>query len=113
MDKQEQSEIKRRYKEEVHAKGVYCVRCNNPDLIWVDSSRNLLSSENRFKFSIKTGLNLNSDLLQAVKAFGPDVFDFDVLEIFDQDLSSYELTKQLKERRVYWQTFLSAQSPYR
>jgi hypothetical protein len=113
MDKQEQSEIKRRYKEEVHAKGVYCVRCPSADSIWVDSSRNLLSSENRFAFSIKNGLNLNSELQQTVKAFGPDSFEFEVLEIFDQDLSSYELKKQLKERRLYWQASLSAQSLYR
>ncbi len=113
MDKQQQADIKRRYKEEVHAKGVYCVRCTRTDAIWVDSSRNLLSSENRFRFSIRTGLNLNPALQQAISLFGADAFEFEVLEIFDQDLSSYELNKLLKEKRLHWQNSLSAHSLYR
>ena len=113
MDKEARAEIKRRYKEEVHPKGIYCIRCSETGQVWVDSSQNLISSENRLSFSLKTGMHLNNDLKAALKSFGAEVFEFDVLEIFDQDLSTYELNKLLKERRKHWQTTLSALSLYR
>jgi hypothetical protein len=113
MDKETRNEIKRQYKEEVHPKGIYCIRCAETDQIWVDSSHNLLSSENRLNFSLKTGMNFNKDLKDTLKSSGPEGFEFEVLEIFDQDLSTYELNKMLKERRKYWQATLSAFSLYR
>jgi hypothetical protein len=113
MDREMKAEIKRRYKEEVHPKGIYCVRCTKTGQIWVDSSNNLLSSENRVNFSLKSGMNFNVDLKAALKSFSTDDFEFDVLEIFEQDLSNYELNKLLKERRKHWQSILSALSLYR
>jgi hypothetical protein len=35
------------------------------------------------------------------------------LETFDPELSSYELGKRLKERRIHWQEALSAKSLHR
>ena len=70
-------------------------------------------SENRLRFSLKTGTLLNKELQQSLKTFGPDVFDFEILEIFDQDLSVYERNKLLKERRIHWQEKLSAHSLHR
>ena len=113
MDKETRNEIKRKYKEEVHAKGIYCIRCSRTGQIWVDSSRNLLSSENRLNFSLKTGMNFNKDLKDVIKSFGTGSLEFEVLEIFDQDLSTYGLNRALKERRKHWQTTLSALSLYR
>jgi uroporphyrinogen-III synthase len=113
MDREMKAEIKRRYKQEVHPKGIYCVRCTKTGQVWVDSSNNLLSSENRLNFSLKTGMNFNKELRTALESCGADVFEFDVLEIFDQDLSTYELNKLLKERRIHWQAILSGLSLYR
>ena len=113
MDRDAKAEVKRRYKEEVHPKGIYCVKSAETGMIWVDSSNNLLSSENRLNFSLKTATLLNKELQAALKASTPESFEFEVLEIFDQDLTAYELRKLLKERRKYWQSKLSANSLYR
>ena len=110
MDKETKSAIKRRYKEEIHPKGIYSVRCIETGQAWGDSSNNLLSSENRLSFSLKTGMHLNKDLQAALKSYGPEAFKFEVMEIFDQDLSSYELNKLLKERRKHWEQTLPAAS---
>jgi len=113
MDRESRAEAKRRYKEEVHPKGIYCIRCAESKSVWIDSSRNLPGSENRLQFSLKTGMHLNKDLQTALKSFGATAFQFEVLEIFDQELSTYELDKQLKERRKHWQETLSGQSLHR
>lgn len=110
MDNESKSTIKRQYKEQQQAKGIYCIRCNEAATIWVDSSKNIKGSENRLNFTLKTGSPLNVDLLQALKVFGPGSFEFEVLEIFEDDLSAYDLGKLLKERRKYWQQSLSAKS---
>ena len=113
MNKETRAEIKRQYKEEFHPKGIYCAKCNKTGLMWVDSSTNLTSSENRLKFSLKTRTLLNIDFQTALKDAGPESFDFEVLEVFEEDISQYELNKQLRERRIYWQDTLSAKSLYR
>ena len=113
LDDKTKAEIKRRYKEEVHPKGIYSVRCVESDQVWVDSSRNLLSSENRMSFSFKTGMGLNKDLQAALKSCNPEAFRFEVLEIFDEDVSNLALNKLLKDRRIHWQEKLAARSPYR
>lgn len=113
MDKDTKAEIKRQYKEQSHAKGIYCARCSSTGNCWIDSSTNLTGSENRLNFSLKTGLLLNKDLQVALKAHGAASFRFEILEIFDPDLSNYELGKKLKERRIHWQGVLFAKSLHR
>ncbi|MFT5694003.1 MAG: hypothetical protein ACI92E_003346 [Oceanicoccus sp.] len=113
MDKDRKTEIKRQYKEESQAKGIYSARCTNTGNCWIDSSTNLTGSKNRLNFSLKTGLLLNKELQIALKAHGPEGFEFEILETFDPELSSYELGKRLKERRIHWQEALSAKSLHR
>ena len=108
MDSQTKAEIRRQYKEQVQAKGIYCVRCTAGAQVWVDCSRNLEASENRLAFSLKTGSILNESLRQDLARFGADTFEFEVLEVFDPDLSAYDLAESLKERRKHWQQTLSA-----
>jgi hypothetical protein len=113
MDNERKSALKRDYKEQVHPKGIYCVRCLKTDAVWVDSSNNLKSSENRLNFSLKTGTMINKELQSALKAHGIDAFQFETLEVFEDDLSTYELNAQLREKRVQWQQQLSGMSLHR
>jgi len=109
MDSQRKAETRREYKEQVQPKGIYCVRCAAGAQVWVDSSRNLEASENRLNFSLKTGSILNGSLRQELALHGAEHFGFEVLEVFDPDLSAYQLAELLKERRKYWLQSLSAQ----
>jgi len=115
MDSQMKAEIRREYKEQVQPKGVYCVRCPGAGAgqVWVDCSRNLEASENRLAFGLKTGLSLSVSLRQELARFGADAFKFEVLEVFEPDLSAYELSESLKERRKHWQQTLSAHNLHR
>jgi hypothetical protein len=113
MDNERKSELKRDYKEQVHLRGIYCVRCLKTDALWVDSSNNLRSSENRLNFSLKTGTMLNKELQGALKDHGVDAFQFETLEVFEDDLSTYELNTQFREKRAQWQEKLSGMSLHR
>ena len=81
--------------------------------VWVDSSNDLASSENRIQFALKTGTAVHPELVGKVKEHGNQAFSFAVLEVFDGELSQYELDKLRKSRRQFWIEKLSARSLFR
>jgi len=113
-DQNRRAEIKRHYKETRKVeRGICSLTCTATDEVWVDSSNDLASSENRIQFALKTGTAVHPELVGKVKEHGNQAFSFAVLEVFDGELSQYELDKLRKSRRQFWIEKLSARSLFR
>jgi len=108
MDKADKNRIKRQYKEQDFPKGIFRVICKSSKQVWVDSSTDFKSSENRLRAGLKLKNLQARSLAEACETFGADDFIFEIIEEFDTNLSTYELNKALKERREFWKAELGA-----
>jgi hypothetical protein len=98
------------YKERKTRAGIFAVRCQAADLVWVGESRHIDTQQNGLWFSLKHGNYPNRALQAAWAAHGADAFGFEILECLpDEELTPYLQGKALKERGQAWREHLAAQ----
>jgi hypothetical protein len=98
----------REYKERQTERGVFSVRCLPTGEVWVGSSRNLYASRNALLFTLRLGQHRESTLQTAWNTHGERAFQFDVLEVLDEDTPALLLTDRLKGARREWAERLHA-----
>ena len=87
----DKKELKREYKENPPAMGVYQIRNLVNEKIFVGSTLNLTGIFNRYKFQLDVGSHQNKSLQTDWTKFGAENFSFEVLEeIFPRETSDHK-----------------------
>ena len=90
--------------------GIYAIRCTTTGDVWVGSSTNLNSAQNSQWFQLRGGLHRSASLQQAWAHHTEQVFAFEVLEQFDDDVSPLLLSDLLRGKKKVWVQNLQAQA---
>ena len=96
-------EINREYKERKIPSGVFQVRNTQNGKVLLVSSLNLEGRLNRHKFQLTTGVHPNKELQEDWKQFGPDKFEFEILEVVKvKDDPDFNLEDELTLLEQIW-----------
>jgi group I intron endonuclease len=99
----DRKEIKRKYKQTSPPMGVYQIRNQVNGKIYIGSSKNLTGIFNRYKFQLKNGSHMNSELQKEFSQFGEESFCFEVLDNLKiQDDPLYNYDDDLKTLEELW-----------
>jgi hypothetical protein len=91
----------REYKERKTRPGIFAVRCVPENASWTGTSRDLDSQQNGIWFQLKMGNHMNKALQQAWNTHGADAFQFEILEVVEDDNAEI-VGLLLKEREALW-----------
>lgn len=93
----------REYKNTPREMGVYQIKNMVNGKVLIGSSRNLAGILNRFRSELKLGGCRNEYLQNEWDQFGPDAFEFEVLEVLEpMDDPAYEPEEDLKFLKTHW-----------
>lgn len=98
------------YKQRKTVAGIYLVRCEASDEVWVGQSPNLDTIQNRIWFTLRLGNNRHPRLQKAWRDHGADNFTFEVVERLSDDEPSFAKDALLKERVAHWRSTLHAEA---
>lgn len=90
------------YKQTPRKAGLYAIRCQSLDTVWVGTSLDLEKAANRHWFTLRMGTHHCPTLQRAWNVNGPDTFGFAIVETLDDDLSDMARDNLLKEQRGLW-----------
>jgi hypothetical protein len=98
------------YKERKAPRGVFAVRCQPTNHVWVDSAMDLEAAQNRIWFSLRAGgdAQIDKSIVAEYQTHGRDAFTYEVLEKFEDDVEPIALKDLLKQRRQHWMDQLGA-----
>lgn len=95
-------ELKQLYKETEIEAGVFQIKNNANQKVFIGSTRNF-KTLNGVKFSLETGVYINTQLQEDWKAFGKEAFQIDILETLKKKDSPYFNEKEaLAELENRW-----------
>ena len=100
--KAERKEAARKFKELKPRRGVYAVRCTATARTWVGSTLNLDSTKNRFWLGLRMGGHPDKSIQLEWNTHGEAAFEYEILEVLDEDLPALLLGDAMKERRRHW-----------
>jgi hypothetical protein len=100
----------REYKMRKVSRGVFAVRCKATGQAWIDSSPNLDGAKNGLWFQLREGLHRDKSLQQEWNTHGGEAFQFEVLEMLDDDVVPLGVTDLLKEKKSHWAAQLAAKA---
>lgn len=80
MEKLSKKELKEQYKNRVVIGGVYCIKCNANDRMWIKSTKDMQSAKKRFEFFIKTNYCPEACMYAEWNQYGSNTFSFAVIE---------------------------------
>jgi DNA-binding HxlR family transcriptional regulator len=97
------AEIKRIYKQNSPAMGVYQILNVVNGKIYIDSSANLEGARNSRMFQLKMGkIVFSRDLQKELNEYGPDSFEFSVLEHLEKPEPGADAERLLAELELKW-----------
>ncbi|UHA72802.1 GIY-YIG nuclease family protein [Paenibacillus sp. 481] len=95
-------ELVQQYKELKTVAGVYQIKNNVNQKIWIDSTRNVKTLEGK-RFMLQLGTHMNKALQREWNEFGETAFTFELLEPLKQQENVYVDTKdELKKLEEKW-----------
>ena len=99
----DKKELKKQYKQTLPPMGIYRIRNLVNGKIFLGSGLNLNGKSNSFKFQLKSGLHVNSDLQKDYNEFGDDNFIFEIADLLEpnEDLA-YDYRDDLKVFLEMW-----------
>jgi len=99
----DKKELKKQYKQTLPPMGIYRIRNLVNGKIFLGSGLNLNGKSNSFKFQLKSGLHVNSDLQKDYNEFGDDNFVFEIVDLLEpkEDLA-YDYRDDLKVFLEMW-----------
>jgi len=103
-------QIAEEFKERKVPQGIYAIRCTATGDVWVGSSTNLNAAQNSQWFQLRGGLHRSASLQQSWTHHTEQVFAFEVLEKFDEDVSPLLLNDLLRSKKKTWVETLQAQA---
>jgi len=96
-------ELKKQYKQSLPPMGIYRIKNLVNGKIFVGSSLNLHGKSNSFKFQLKSGLHVNSELQRDFNQFGEENFVFEVVDTLEpKEDPSYNYNDDLKVFLEMW-----------
>jgi hypothetical protein len=98
------------FKERKVPRGIYAIRCTATGDVWVGSSTNLTAVQNSQWFQLRGGLHRSASLQRAWTHHTEQVFAFEVLEQFDEDVSPLLLSDLVRSKKKLWVKNLQAQA---
>ena len=107
--KVERKEAIRKFRERKPARGTFSLRSTATGRIWVGASRNLDATRNSYWFCLRNGNHPDKALQEEWNAQGEHTFEYEILEILDDELSPIALADVLKEKKGHWVARLDAQ----
>jgi hypothetical protein len=109
MKSDRKAELKQAYRETVIRKGIFKVHSTTSGETWIESSPNIDTIKNRVWFTLGMGNHPNRRLQETWNTSGADAMEFEIIEIFPDDLSGVALENTIKERKEFWMKELGAQ----
>ncbi len=99
----DKKEIKRKYKETVQPMGIYQIRNLINGKIFIGKSKDLNGKFNSYKFQLKNGSHMNSELQADYNKYGDEGFVFEIIDRLEpkEDLS-YDYTEDLEVLEEMW-----------
>jgi hypothetical protein len=110
MDKAQRKAAIAEYKKREEAIGIFAVRCATSGEVWVGSTLNLDTVQNRIWFGLRLGSHPNADMQRAWTSHGGESFSYEALERLDPDEPAFVRDDQMKDRLAHWLTMLKASS---
>jgi hypothetical protein len=92
----------RQYKERKTPLGIFAIRCNVTNGVWVDASRNLEAAKNSNWFQLGVGSHRTKSLQQEWNTHGEAAFSYEILETLPEDVHPLEIKDTLEARRKHW-----------
>jgi hypothetical protein len=102
-------ELVRQYKELKPQAGIYAVRCVPSGRVWVGMSRNLGATKNGLWFGLRAGLHRETSLQTEWNAEGEQTFEYEALEVLNEDVHPLNVFGLLKEMKSTWVARLNAE----
>ena len=99
----DKKELKKQYKQTLPPMGIYRIKNVVNGKIFVGSSLNLHGKSNSFKFQLRSGLHVNSELQKDFNTFGEENFVFEIVDTLEpkEDIS-YNYGDDLKVFLEMW-----------
>jgi len=106
----DKKELKKQYKQSLPRMGIYRIKNVVNGKIFLGSSLNLHGKSNSFKFQLKSGLHVNSELQRDFNQFGEENFVFEIVDTLEpkEDIS-YNYSDDLK---VFLEMWMEKLQPY-
>jgi hypothetical protein len=102
-------ELVRQYKELKPQVGIYAVRCIPSGRTWIGASRNLGATKNGLRFGLRSGLHRETSLQAEWNAEGEQAFEYEAVEVLDEDVHPLNVFGLLKEMKGKWVAALKAE----
>jgi hypothetical protein len=96
------------YKARKPQRGAFAVRCRVTGHVWVGASPTLDTLQNRVWFGLRHGGYHEKDLQAEWNVHGEAAFEYQILEVLDEDLNALAINDLLKEKKVQWAGRLGA-----
>jgi hypothetical protein len=107
--KASRKELVRQYKELKPQAGIYVVRCVASGRAWVGTSRNLGATKNGLWFGLRAGMHRETSLQTEWNAQGEPAFEYEAVEVLDEDVHPMSVFGVLKEMKSKWLAKLNAE----
>lgn len=106
----DKKEVKKQYKLTLPPMGIYRIKNIVNGKIFIGSSLNLHGKSNSFKFQLKSGLHVNSELQKDFNIFGEENFVFEIVDTLEpkEDLS-YDYRDDLQ---LFLEMWMEKLQPY-
>jgi len=80
MEKSTKKDLKEQYKNRKITGGIFCIKCQGNDRMWIRATRDLEGQKNRYNFFITTDTCPEPAMQTDWKLFGATSFSFEILE---------------------------------
>jgi hypothetical protein len=98
------------YKERKSVAGIFAIRCQATEEVWVGQTPDLEKIQNRIWFTLRQGSHPCRSLQAAWTTQGPDSLAFEECERLEEEESAYVRDALLKERALDWRKQLGAEA---
>ena len=99
----DKKELKKQYKQTLPPMGIYQIKNLVNGKIFLGSSLNLHGKSNSFKFQLKSGLHVNSELQKDYNEFGDDNIVFEIVDLLEpKEDPTYDYRDDLKVFLELW-----------
>lgn len=99
----DKKELKKKYKETLPPMGIYQIKNLINGKILIGSSMNLNGKANSFRFQLKMGSHMNSELQKDYNNFGDENFSFEIIDTLEpKEDPAYAYWEELKVFEEMW-----------
>jgi hypothetical protein len=98
------------YKARKPQRGAFAVRCGETGRVWVGTSPSLNTVQNSVWFALRHGGCYDKALQAEWNAHGEEAFEYQILEMLDEDVNPHAIQDLLKEQKVQWAERLGART---